>query len=95
MGHQSSYTQWLTSDEVSAEDKARLASLSEEEKKEAKKVKNQKVSLKDIVGVTEAIGLCSICYQDATLQPLVVFFLFRKIVSLWSLMQEQLMKMQV
>ena len=35
MGYQSSYTQWLTSDEVSAEDKARLASLSEEEKKEA------------------------------------------------------------
>lgn len=33
MGYQSSYTQWLTSDEVSAEDKARLASLSEEEKK--------------------------------------------------------------
>ena len=35
MDYQSSYTQWLTSDEVSAEDKARLASLSEEEKKEA------------------------------------------------------------
>ena len=35
MSYQSSYTQWLTSDEVSAEDKARLASLSEEEKKEA------------------------------------------------------------
>ena len=35
MGYQSSYTQWLTSDEVSAEDKSRLASLSEEEKKEA------------------------------------------------------------
>lgn len=35
MDYQSSYTQWLTSDEVSAEDKVRLASLSEEEKKEA------------------------------------------------------------
>lgn len=35
MDYQSSYTQWLTSDEVSAEDKARLASLSKEEKKEA------------------------------------------------------------
>lgn len=35
MDYQSSYTQWLTSDEVSAEDKARLASLLEEEKKEA------------------------------------------------------------
>ena len=35
MDYQSSYTQWLMSDEVSAEDKARLASLSEEEKKEA------------------------------------------------------------
>lgn len=35
MDYQSSYTQWLKSDEVSAEDKARLASLSEEEKKEA------------------------------------------------------------
>ena len=35
MDYQSSYTQWLTSDEVSAEDKARLTSLSEEEKKEA------------------------------------------------------------
>lgn len=35
MDYQSSYTQWFTSDEVSAEDKARLASLSEEEKKEA------------------------------------------------------------
>lgn len=35
MDYQSSYTQWLTSDEVSAEDKTRLASLSEEEKKEA------------------------------------------------------------
>ena len=35
MDYQSSYTQWLTSDEVSAEAKARLASLSEEEKKEA------------------------------------------------------------
>ena len=35
MDYQSNYTQWLTSDEVSAEDKARLASLSEEEKKEA------------------------------------------------------------
>ncbi len=34
MDYQSSYMQWLTSDEVSAEDKARLASLTEEEKKE-------------------------------------------------------------
>lgn len=34
MDYQSSYMQWLTSDEVSAEDKARLAALTEDEKKE-------------------------------------------------------------
>ncbi len=34
MDYQSSYMQWLTSDEVSVEDKARLAALTEDEKKE-------------------------------------------------------------